>query len=86
MIRMQNIQYTLRKVPSDIDACIRQRAHAEDKSINEIAIEAMRDGLHLGGVRPKYDDLDDLAGTWVSDPMCEQALEEMDRIDPEMWK
>ena len=27
-----------------------------------------------------------LAGTWVSDPECEKALEEMRTIDEEMWK
>ena len=27
-----------------------------------------------------------LAGTWVSDPDCEKALEEMRTIDEEMWR
>ena len=27
-----------------------------------------------------------LAGTWVPDPECEKALEEMRTIDEELWK
>jgi hypothetical protein len=30
--------------------------------------------------------LDDLAGTWVHDPEFDKAIEEMHRVDPELWK
>ena len=82
----KHIQYTLRKVPQQIDQVLRDRAHAERRSLNEVAIEALERGLGLSGKAVRHHDLDDLAGTWVADPEFDRAIEEMDRVDPEIWK
>lgn len=39
----------------------------------------------LGPV-PVHHDLDDLAGTWVSDPAFDEAISAQRQIDADMWK
>lgn len=71
------MQYTLRKIPPHIDHELRRRAEQEDKSLNEIALQALEKGLGLSGQPVRHHDLDDLAGTWVEDAEFDRALEEM---------
>lgn len=85
-MKKKHIQYTLRKVPSQVDQALRQRAREERRSLNDVAIEAIERGLGLTGKPILHHDLDDLAGTWVHDPEFDRAIEEMDQIDPELWK
>ncbi len=79
-------QYTIRNVPESIDRTLREEARRRGKSLNEVALEVLRRGLGLGGDAPSYHDLDDLAGSWVADPEFDRALEEQDRIDPDLWR
>ncbi len=69
-----------------MDARIRERAARERKSLNKTVLEALEIGLGNSGDRVRHADLDDLARTWVDDPEFERAIEEMDRVDPELWK
>ncbi len=69
-----------------MDARIRERAAREGKSLNETVLEALKAGLGITGERVRHADLDDLVGTWVNDPEFDRAIEEMDRVDPELWK
>ena len=79
-------QYTIRQVPLRIDQALRERAHRERRSLNAVAIEALERGLGIAEEAIRHHDLDDLAGTWVHDPAFDQAIEDMDQIDPELWK
>ncbi len=83
---MKAIQYTIRGITSRMDARIRERAAREGKSLNETVLEALKAGLGITGERVRHADLDDLVGTWVNDPEFDRAIEEMDRVDPELWK
>jgi hypothetical protein len=83
---MKKIQYTIRQIPSRLDSLIKERAAKEGKSVNETVLEVLKTGLGVNDEPVRYSDLDDLAGTWVHDPEFDKAVEEMDRIDPEMWK
>ena len=83
---MKGIQYTIRGISRPIDAKIRERAAVEGKSLNETVLGVLKSGLGIGDTQVRYNDLDDLAGTWVSDPEFDRAIEEMDRVDPEFWK
>ncbi len=83
---MKSIQYTIRGISRSIDARIRERAVKEGKSLNETVLEVLKSGLGIGATQVRYNDLDDLAGTWVSDPEFDRAIEEMDRVDPGLWK
>ena len=84
------MQYTIRKIPRELDRALRRKAKQQGKSLNEMAIEAMAYGVGVGvptanGQR-KYRDLSDWVGTYVKDPGFEEALRDQDRIDPEMWR
>jgi plasmid stability protein len=83
---MKSIQMTIRKIPDRVDQRLRDRAKREGKSLNRIAIEALERGLGLSSEVIEYHDLDDLAGTWIEDAEFDKALEEMHRVDPELWK
>ena len=83
---MSKIQYTIRGVSDRLDARIREGASKEGKSLNEAVLEILKTGLGINENQVRYTDLDDLAGTWVNDPEFDRAIEEMDRVDSELWK
>lgn len=80
------MQYPLRDIPPHLDVELRERARREKKSLNQVAIEAMADGLGVAGAMKRRRSWDDVAGTWKHDPAVEKALAEQDRVDPKMWK
>jgi hypothetical protein len=86
MKKRQAEQYTIRGVPARVGEKLRERARAEGKSLNSVAVDALARGLGVGDVEVRYTDLDDLAGTWVADPEFDRAVAEMDRVDEELWK
>jgi plasmid stability protein len=79
-------QYTIRKIPDYLDKAVRERAKKTNASINSILVEALKKGLSVHEEAPVYNDMDDLAGTWVQDPETDAVLEEFDKIDQDMWK
>jgi hypothetical protein len=81
-----NTQYTIRGISSRLDKKIREIASKEGKSLNETVLGILESGAGLSENPIKYKDLDYLAGSWVHDPGFDKAIEEMDRIDPELWK
>jgi hypothetical protein len=80
------MQYTLRDVPHRLDVELRERARREGKSLNQVAIDAMAQGLGIAGTKSSRRSLDDVAGTWKKDAVVERALDDQDRVDPKMWK
>jgi hypothetical protein len=80
------MQYTIRGIPEAVDEAIRERAQAEGKSLNEVAVEALSDGLGLGATDVVRRDLSDVIGTWKADKAAEAALADQDRVDPDLWK
>jgi hypothetical protein len=82
------MQYTLRGIPPLVDEALRERAKAEGTSLNEVALEALADGLGLGLgdediVRR---DLSDVVGTWRKEAAVEAALAAQDRVDEGLWR
>ena len=80
------MQYTVRKVPAALDKAIRGKARAEGKSMNEIAVAALVQGLGMNGESIPRRDLSDIAGTWTKDKAVEEALAAQDRVDADLWK
>ena len=80
------MQYTLRNIPPELDAALRERARREGRSLNEIAVEALRRDAGLTGERPRKRDLSSFAGTWIEDPAVEEALSDQRRIDERLWR
>jgi hypothetical protein len=80
------MQYTLRGIPPALDEALRERVAAEGKSLNEVAVEALAEGLGLGAQEIKRRDLSDVAGTWRKEAAVESALLAQDRVDKALWK
>ena len=80
------MQYTVRGIPGSLDDAIRARARAEGKSLNDVTVEVLADGLGLGKELIVYRDLSDIAGTWKKDRAVEAALEAQDLVDKGLWK
>jgi len=78
-------QYTIRNVPQRTDIRLREAAEEYGTSLNAAALRALSQGLGVDATPVAHHDLDDLIGSWVSDPECDHALEEMDRVDAELW-
>jgi hypothetical protein len=82
----RQIQYTIRKVPPELDSVVRERAAQYGQSMNDVLIDALKKGLGATDQPFRNHDLDDFIGTWVDDPEFDKAIADMDRIDPDLWK
>jgi hypothetical protein len=80
------MQYTIRNIPDALDAALRERARAENKSLNEVAVEALARSFGFSGDPIQCRDLSDLAGTWQEDPDFDKAINDQHVIDEELWK
>ncbi len=79
-------QYTIRSVPSVVDRVLRERARRRNRSLNQVALEALRRGAGLEAQEPAFDDLDDLIGTWEEDAAFEASLKRQDVVDRKLWR
>lgn len=81
------MQYTLRKIPAEVDQALRETAKVQRKSLNQVAVEALRYATGVAENEPtKRRDLTDIVGTWRAHPEIEAALEDQRRVDPESWE
>lgn len=78
-------QYTIRRVPPSVDAALRAKARRQGRSLNAVALEALRTGSGVAATA-RYHDLDSFFGSWVADPAADQALRDQHKIDPDLWK
>lgn len=79
------MQYTLRNIPEELDRALRERARREGRSLNEVALEALRVALGLSEEAIVRRELGDVAGTWVEDAQVEAALADQRQIDEDLW-
>ncbi len=86
MRRSKNRQYTIRAVPPALDSALREQARREGKSLNQVALEALRRGLGVDTPAVEFHDLDHVIGTWVDDPEFDAAIAEQDRVDEDLWR
>ncbi len=81
------MQYTLRKVPDEVDRALRETAKQQHKSLNQVAVEALQRAAGVAENEPaKRRDLTDVVGTWTADPLIDAALADQRRVDPESWE
>ena len=80
------MQYTIRNIPKPVDRALCAKGRKERKSLNQVIVEAMQDGLGLNPKPVKYRDLEWFAGTWVEDPEFDLAIAEQDQVHPDDWK
>ena len=86
MKKKTHIQYTIRAVPTVVNEAVRAYSAREGCSLNQAVLDALRKGAGTADQPVVHHDLDFMAGSWVADEKCEQALAEFDRIDKGMWK
>ena len=85
-------QLTIRGFDEELAGRIRQLANAEGISLNRAVLKLLRRGAGLGERHENTnlvgDSLDHLIGTWTAEDVAEmnRALEDLSRIDEEMWK
>jgi plasmid stability protein len=80
------MQYTIRNIPDYLDAVLREAAHKQGRSLNEMALMALTKGAGLDTSMRKHRDLADVAGTWREDPEFNNAVAAQDQIDPSLWR
>lgn len=78
-------QYTIRGVSARTDAVLREMAGERGVSLNTLALSLL-DAVAGADDGVRHHDLDALAGTWVADADCDQALRAFDRIERGLWK
>jgi len=78
---------TIRNVPPEVERAIMARAREKGVSINKAVVGMLQEKVGAPG-KKRYDDLDDLAGTWTKREaeVFERGLREQRRPDPEIWK
>lgn len=79
-------QYTIRGVPPQVDKALREKCRREHKSLNQVALEALKTVAGQAGQPIKYRDLSAFAGSWVEDPEFDKIIREMDTVHPDDWK
>lgn len=84
----RRVQYTVRDVPSTVDASLRKKAKSEGKSLSHLLREALeREAGLLGTDQPVvHHDLDQLAGRWEPDPEFDAAIVAQDAVDEDLWR
>ena len=80
------MQYTIRNVPNILDQALRRTAYEQDRSLNDVAVEALARGAGVSGERIQQRDLRTIAGTWLDDAAFDSALAAQDSIDDRMWR
>lgn len=79
------LQYTIRGIGEQTDRLLREKAAEYGTSLNETAVKLIEEGVGIGGERV-FHDLDAYAGSWVTDPECEEVLEKQRQVDEDLWK
>jgi len=77
---MKTTQYTIRKIPEQVDRLVRQQAKKTQKSLNAVLLTILQRGVGVADEPVEYHDLDELAGFWVADPDFDSAMETFESI------
>ena len=80
------MQYTLRKIPARLYEALRRTAREQNRSLNEVAIDALMRAFGLAGQPIKHRELGDILGSWQEDPELERALADQRKVDAELWQ
>jgi plasmid stability protein len=79
------MQYTLRNVPKELDRALKARAKLLGKSVNQVTLEALAQGMQQTLRRRN---LRTMPGSWSKSEAeaFEEALASQRSIDQELWK
>lgn len=83
---LYSMQYTIRRIPKQIDAALRKRAQHDRKTLNDAAVDALAEGLGLTREPQQRRSVRDLLGARSKDPALSAALDDQRKIDPDLWR
>jgi hypothetical protein len=79
----ETIQYTIRRIPLEVDRVLRQKAARRKQSLNRLILEELI-AVSIGQRRRA--DFSDLVGQWTPDPAFDEIIAAQRQIDWEKWK
>jgi plasmid stability protein len=82
---------TIRGVEPEVADKLKLTAAEQGKSINQLALEIVKEGLGLNKERKfsrEYNDLDHLFGSWSEDEFRQihKKIDQERQVDQELWK
>jgi plasmid stability protein len=82
---------TIRGVEPEVANKLKLTAAEQGKSINQLALEIVKEGLGLNKERKfsrEYNDLDHLFGSWSEDEFRQihKKIDQERQVDQELWK
>lgn len=82
---------TIRGVEPEVANKLKSTAAKQDKSINRLVLEIIKEGLGLKKKRKfsrEYDDLDHLFGRWSNDEFMgiHTKIDQERQVDQDLWK
>jgi plasmid stability protein len=82
------MQYTIRQVPKAVDKALRAKAKAEGKSMNQVAVEALKCGLGICDDDEPKRDLSFMKGTLTPEDAkaMDEARQLFEKIDEDAWR
>lgn len=75
--------YTVRGIPAEVDAALRQKAARKKVSLNQVIVEELSNATVP---KRKFADFSDLVGTWEDDPAFDEIIASQRKIDWAKWK
>jgi len=86
MKKKSSVQYTIRQIPEEVDAKLRELAVKESCSLNTVVLDALSRETGAAVSPLVFHDLDALAGSWVEDAAFDQAIGAFEQVDEDLWK
>jgi hypothetical protein len=86
MKKKRTVQYTIRQVPEEVDARLRELAVKEQCSLNYAVLDVLSRASGAIGEPLIFHDLDSLAGSWVEDGAFDTAVAAFAQVDEGLWR
>ncbi len=82
---------TIRGIEAEVAEKLKQTAAEKGKSVNQLTLEIIKEGLGLKKEKRytrEYNDLDELFGSWSNDEFekIHAKISQERRVDQELWK
>jgi plasmid stability protein len=78
---------TLRNIPDDLARELEREKTRRGESLNQLAIDLMKEALGLGQGGRRSNGLAELAGSWTAEDLAEfeRATAPFEQVDEELW-
>ena len=86
MNKIHTVQYTIRRVPLEVDRRLRARAARSGTSLNRELLGVLERAAGASSAREPYRDLDAFFGSWTADAEVDASLSEQRRVDRALWR